>query len=87
MEGVANSLLESMARGIPVIASEASELLLDEGKNGFLYADTEDFLAYFAENYAVQYNSMSVNARNYIASQHDPEHISAKHLRLFRQWQ
>jgi glycosyltransferase involved in cell wall biosynthesis len=43
--GMANSVLEAMASGKPVLAGaiEANSWLIKDGENGFLYRDSEEF--------------------------------------------
>ncbi len=83
-ENLPNSLIESLACGTPVIASNIGSLTkcIENGKNGFLFGpgdslDLADKIAYCLDNVSLL-NNMTINARTDAEAKYSPdEHIDA----------
>jgi glycosyltransferase involved in cell wall biosynthesis len=85
--GMANSVLEAMALGRPVLASdiEGNRSLVKNGVTGFLYRDSADF-ADKAEKLILDEdmrNRMGENARRLALEHHVPEKEADAYLRLY----
>lgn len=85
--GMANSILEGMAYGKPVLASdvEGNRSLVTDSVNGFLYADEADFLRK-AEKLLTDKNLrnlMGSNGRKYVVSHCTPDLEAQRYLELY----
>jgi len=86
--GMANSLLEAMAWGIPVLASdiEGNRSLVTDGVNGLLYRNPDEF----ARNAEVLMSNPELHQRLGLAGRklmegnHSPEHEALEYMRLYR---
>lgn len=86
--GMANSLLEGMQLGIPVIASdvEGNRSLVKDGYNGLIYSDVESFLNAAGRLivYAGLRSELVKNAREYLAKNCSPELEAHRYIELYR---
>lgn len=88
-EGLSNSLLESMASGLPCVASPASGTvdLIEDGITGFL---TDGSAGQIEEKIAILYNDdslrmqISSTARKKILERFSVDYIWQEHLKLFK---
>lgn len=85
--GMANSLLEAMSWGKPVLASdiEGNRSLVTDGLNGLLYSDSEDF-RYKAEKLVSEpelRSRLGMAGRLLVQENHSPEREAAAYLRLY----
>lgn len=85
--GMANSILEGMAFGRPVLVSDVAgnRSLVKDSVNGFLYADEADFLRK-AEKLLTDKNLRSLmgsNGREYVASHCTPDLEAQRYLELY----
>lgn len=85
--GMANSILEGMAYGRPVLVSDVpgNRSLVTDSVNGFMYADEADFLRK-AEKLLTDKNLRSLmgsNGRKYVASYCTPDLEAQRYLELY----
>ena len=86
--GMANSLLEAMQLGIPVLAAdiEGNRSLVIDGKNGLLYQDKESFLSK-AERLLVDVDlktTLTLNGKRYVEENCSAAMEAVSHLELYR---
>jgi len=84
----ATKLLESMAMGIPVVASDVGENkhVVYHGRNGFLASSSKDWiesLEVLVEDELLR-KSMGASARDYVVNNYDVSHIAEMYASAFK---
>ncbi len=87
--GMANSLLEAMAWGRPVLASniEGNRSLVTDGVTGLLYRDAEEFInkAELLMTDHDLYRRLAMAGRKLVAEAHSPDLEATAYLRLYEE--
>lgn len=86
--GMANSLLEAMAWGRPILAAaiEGNRSLVTDGVTGLLYRNSEEFYAKARQlmTDAVLGEQLTRAAQQMLAEKHSPEREAAEYLKLYQ---
>lgn len=87
VEGVSNAVMEAMASGAPVLASDiqGNRALIQSGRTGLLFTDEEDFRAKLGEmlDHGPALDDLREAARRQIVARHSIQHEAKRYERLY----